>query len=94
MREALEAAVLAVLLVLLFLWGREQGRKERACILRLLMEGGEWYALDLVEASGGVLGQGTVFLALSDLERSGKIVGWVDHPDHHGIQRRVYKLVD
>ncbi len=67
-------------------------------ILRLLTEDSSWwYGLDLVKASGSVLGPGTVYVYLAGLERCGLIESRYEsgqnlqYPDQP--RRRLYRRI-
>lgn len=64
-----------------------------ALILRLLAEHGELYGLQLVQASGGDLKRGTIYVTLGRMEQRG-IVASREQPravPAPGMPRRLYK---
>ncbi|MDZ4696659.1 MAG: PadR family transcriptional regulator [Deltaproteobacteria bacterium] len=71
----------------------------KAALLRALVQG-EGFGLDLIDRvkvmSGGevMLGQGSVYPALRDLEREGLVSSWEGEPtaERGGRPRRYYKL--
>jgi DNA-binding PadR family transcriptional regulator len=66
-------------------------RKE-SLVLELLAAGGELYGLQLVEASGGRLKRGTVYVTLSRMEEKGYISSRLDESAGlAGLPRRRYK---
>jgi len=68
-------------------------RKE-ALILDLLAAAGDRYGLEMVEASGGHLKRGTVYVTLSRMEDKGYItsVQEAKGPRSIGMPRRLYRL--
>jgi PadR family transcriptional regulator PadR len=66
--------------------------KER-CILDLLVARRELYGLELVEASGGELKRGTVYVTLSRMEQKGLVEGRTETAaePHPGLPRRLFR---
>lgn len=66
--------------------------KEMA-ILELLIARGEMYGLQMVEASDGRLGRGTVYVTLSRMEDKGYVESEEETPprDRPGFPRRLYR---
>ncbi len=63
-----------------------------AGILELLGRG-EMYGLELVEASGGALKRGSVYVLLGRLEEKGLVEARVDEDaSHPGLPRRLYRV--
>ena|ERR1051325_1493726 len=62
-------------------------------ILDLLRSGRERYGLELVEASGGVLKRGSVYVTLSRMEAKGFVESWQEEksPGAIGLPRRLYR---
>lgn len=56
-------------------WLEYRDQKQRACALWLLRDG-EMLGQELVEASDGVLGRGTIYGLLSRLEDEGLVESW------------------
>jgi PadR family transcriptional regulator len=66
-------------------------RKE-ALILELLAVGRELYGLELVEAAGGALKRGTVYVTLNRMEEKGYVTSRLDESAGlPGLPRRLYK---
>jgi len=68
-----------------------------AVILRMLcQQARELYGLEMVEASGGRLKRGTVYVTLSRMEDKGYISSHQEkvHAGARGIPRRLYKPTD
>lgn len=67
-----------------------------AKILGLLSDGREWYGLDLVTASDGVLQRGTIYVRLGWLEDQGLVTSREEAPEvidaRIGIARRLYRI--
>ena len=63
------------------------------CILRLLIYEPDRYGLQLIEASGGELKAGTVYVTLSRMEKRGLVESWQDPPREGaiGLPRRRYR---
>jgi DNA-binding PadR family transcriptional regulator len=67
-------------------------RKERL-ILELLVGGGPMFGLQLVEASGGALKRGTVYVTLGRMEAKGYVTSEQEAPVERaiGLPRRIYE---
>ncbi len=63
-------------------------------ILKLLVENGDMYGLELVAKSNGVLKKGTIYVTLDRLETSGMIESKMKEPPRgsQGPARRIYKV--
>lgn len=71
--------------------------KQQLLILSLLAEREEMYGIDLVKASDGVLGRGTVYVWLSGLQDEAMVVSrYTDEPPVHPgmLRRRLYRITD
>jgi hypothetical protein len=83
---------------LLFAWWWHEGRhlpaRRRQAVLDALAFGEELYGRDIVERSGGLLGEGIVYVLLARLEDEGLIKSWESTaPRAEGtLPRRVYCL--
>ena len=66
---------------------------KEALILRLLVNAGEMYGLQLVAASGRRLKRGTVYVTLTRMEEKGYIVSRAERRGRTegGLPRRVYE---
>jgi DNA-binding PadR family transcriptional regulator len=62
-----------------------------ALILDLLAARGATYGLDLVEASGGRLKRGSVYVTLGRMEQKGLVVSRLDERPGEGPPRRLYE---
>lgn len=60
-------------------------------ILDLLAVHGATYGLDLVEASGGRLKRGSVYVTLGRMEQKGFVVSRLDERPGEGPSRRLYE---
>src|SRR5688572_3800717 len=73
---------------------RGLSNKER-CVLELL-GAGELYGLELVDASGGELKRGTVYVTLSRMEEKGLVLARSERAEergsHPGLPRRRYRI--
>ena len=66
--------------------------KKEALILELLVARGEMYGLELVEASGGALKRGTVYVTLSRMADKGYVESrQVKEEGEAGLPRRVFQ---
>lgn len=81
-----------------WLWDFFERRAERKwrLILSLLSDGCDWYGLDLVKASGGLLKRGTVYVTLLHMERAGLVSATEESggPERMGWPRYRYRLTD
>jgi DNA-binding PadR family transcriptional regulator len=66
---------------------------KESVILDLLSERGEMYGLELVEAAGGQLKRGTVYVTLGRMEQKGYVESHPEerHPGAIGLPRRLYR---
>jgi PadR family transcriptional regulator, regulatory protein PadR len=64
-----------------------------AMILQMLIDGGEFYGLQMVETSGGRLKRGTIYVTLQRMEEKGFVESRQEpRPEGQiGIPRRMYK---
>jgi DNA-binding PadR family transcriptional regulator len=69
---------------------RLTGKEE--LILQMLIAGREMYGLEMVDASGGMLGRGTVYVLLDRMEDKGFVISRREDraPGVSGIARRIY----
>jgi DNA-binding PadR family transcriptional regulator len=67
---------------------------KEAVILRLLLDGGEMYGLEIVSESGGEIPRGTVYVTLGRMEDKGFIESWADPQPTAtgGLPRRRYRV--
>lgn len=63
-----------------------------AQILELLAEHSELYGLEMIEASGGRLKRGTVYVTLDRMEDKGFVSSREVEAEGRGPSRRVYRL--
>jgi DNA-binding PadR family transcriptional regulator len=58
-----------------------------------LLRGGKQYGLELVDASGGELKRGTIYVTLSRMEEKGFVTSWQEErpPGAVGMARRLYR---
>jgi DNA-binding PadR family transcriptional regulator len=70
------------------------GAQQEQAILELLLEHGGWmYGLELVKASSGRLGRGTVYIHLDNLEVRGHVESR-EEPLSTGLPRRQYRITN
>lgn len=63
-------------------------------VLRLLMDGREWYGLDLLAASN-VLSRYSIYLVLAGLQERDLVVARCEtQPDRPGMPRPLYRITD
>jgi PadR family transcriptional regulator PadR len=61
--------------------------------LELLQSSGEMYGLEMVKASDGTLGRGTIYVILDRLEDKGFVKSRAEkQPGEAGMPRRLYKI--
>lgn len=73
--------------------GEPKLSKKAALIIQLLRENPKgMYGLDLVRASNGRLGRGTVYIHLGRLEEEGLVESKLVRDTNSGIERPLYKL--
>jgi DNA-binding PadR family transcriptional regulator len=60
-------------------------------VLELLSTGGPTYGLDLVNASGGRLKRGSVYVTLGRMEEKGFVTSRVEERPGEGPHRRLYE---
>jgi DNA-binding PadR family transcriptional regulator len=65
-----------------------------AQILDMLIQKTPMYAQQMVDASGGELGRGTVYVTLNRMEDKGYVTSWQEDqaPGAVGLPRRLYKV--
>ncbi|HMY02814.1 MAG TPA: helix-turn-helix transcriptional regulator [Candidatus Obscuribacter sp.] len=68
--------------------------KKHLKILELLSGGEEWYGLDLIAASNGILRRGVVYISLRQLEEGGLIESRLEPKPVRGTPRRLYRLAE
>lgn len=62
-------------------------------ILRLLIGGGEMYGLELVDASGGLVKRGTVYVTLGRMAEKGWVTSRAVKLEHErGLPRRLFTV--
>ncbi len=67
-------------------------RKE-AFILKLLSQNGQMYGLEMVQASGGELKRGTVYVTLGRMATKGWVESWQERVEGaSGLPRRVFRV--
>jgi hypothetical protein len=66
-------------------------RERQNLILNLLAHGRELYGLQLIEASGGLLKRGTIYVILQRMEEAGLIESREEYSPALGLPRRLYR---